>query len=292
MTLRQHLARIVRDPTLIAVELAWRWSFALAALSLIVFALVRLQRAVIVLPEERQMLASRAPLQVAEAILEIWHRIQPLAVRLGLIVFPASIILWIIAATIGRGYVISRLSPPISTSPRWSSLLVLNLLRVLSVFALLAAYIASSRATLLVSSQEAPNYLAAILLFLVLFGLALLVWSFLHWIVSLACVNAVRERASTFGSLARTLRLLRTKGGELASIATLNGTARTLAAVVITFVAAFPLILYRFPVLFWGIEFVIFLVYCLASDILLLVRLSAYIEAMQPAEIPVADSEN
>ena len=292
MTLRQHLARIVREPTLIAVEIAWRWSFALAALSLTVFALVRLQRAVVVLPEEQQMLASRAPLQVAEAILEIWHRIQPLAVGLGLIVIPASIILWIIAATIGRGYVISRLSPPISKSPRWSSLLVLNLLRVLSVLALIVAYLASSRATLLVSSQEAPNYFAAMLLFLVLFGLALLVWSFLHWIVSLACVYAVRERASTSGSFARTLHLLRVKGGEMASIATLNGTARSIVAIVITFIAAVPLVLYRFPALFWAIEFLIFLVYCFASDILLLARLSAYVEAMQPAAIPVAGAEN
>ena len=292
MTLRQHLARILRDPTLIAVELAWRWSFALAALSLTVFALVRLQRAVIVLPEEQQMLASRAPLQVAEAILEIWHRIQPLAIRLGLIVIPASIILWIIAATIGRGYVISRLSPPSSTSPRWSSLVALNLLRVLSVFALVVAYIASSRATLLVSSPEAPNYFAAMFLFLILFGLALLVWSFLHWIVSLACIYAVRERASTFASLVRVLRLLRTKSGELGSIATLNGTARTLVAIVVTFIAAVPLVLYRFPALFWTVEFLIFVVYCLASDILLLARLSAYVEAMLPKEIPVVDAEN
>lgn len=292
MTLGQHLARILRDPTLIAVEIAWRWAFALAAISLALFALIRLQRAVVILPEEQEMLASRAPLQVAEALLEVWHRIQPLTLRLGLIVIPATVILWIIAATVGRGYVINRVLVPTSTAPRWSSLLVLHLLRVLSVFALLVAYVGSSRGTLLVSSPEVPNYFAAMLLFLVLFGLALLAWSFLHWILSLACIYAARECASTFESLARTLRLLRAKGGELGSIATLNGTARTLVAIAITFIAAVPLVLYRLPTLFWTIEFLIFLVYCLASDILLLARLSAYVEALQPAVIPVANAEN
>ena len=245
-----------------------------------------------ILPEEQEMLASRAPLRVAEALLEVWHRIQPLAVRLGFLIIPAIVILWIIASTVGRGYVINRLPSPASTSPRWSSLVVLSLLRVLSLFALFAAYIASSRATLLVSLPEAPNYFAAMLVFLVLFGLALLVWSFLHWIVSLACIYTVRERASTFGSLAQAVRLLRTKGSELFSIATLNGTARTLVAIAITFIAAVPLVFYRLPTLFWTIEFLIFLVYCLASDILLLARLSAYVEIMQLAVIPVANAEN
>jgi hypothetical protein len=292
VTLRQHFARILRDPTLSAVEIAWRWAFALSTISLAIFAMLRLQRAVVILPEEQEMLASRAPLQIAEALLEVWHRIQPLALRLGFIVIPATIVLWIIAATVGRGFVISRIWMPTSTAPRWSSLLVLNILRVLSVFALLAAYVASSRATLLVSSPDAPNYFAAMLVFLILFGLALLVWSFLHWILALACIYAAREQASTFGSLARTARLLRAKGGELASIATLNGTARTLIAVVISLIAAVPLVLYRIPVLFWTVEFVIFVAYCLISDILLLARLSAYVEAMEPAATSVAATEN
>jgi len=292
VTLRQHLARILGDPTLIAVEIAWRWAFALSAVSLAIFAIVRLQRAVVVLPEEREMLASRTPLQIAEALVEVWHRIQPLALRLGLIVIPATIVLWIIAATVGRGFVITRVWTPTSTGARWSSLLVLTILRVLSVLGPILGYFASSRATLLVSTPDAPNYFAAMLLFLVLFGLSLLVWSFLHWILSLACIYAAREQASTFGSLARTARLLRARGGELASIATLNGTARTLFAIVISALAAVPLVLYRIPVLFWTVEFVIFVGYCLVSDILLLARLSAYVEAMQPAASSVAATEN
>jgi hypothetical protein len=292
VTLRQHLARILRDPTLVVVEIGWRWAFAFSALSVATFATVRLQRAVVILPEEQEMLASRAPLQVAEALLEVWHRIQPLAITLGVIVIPATVVLWIIAATVGRGFVIGRVWRPTSIGRRWSSLFALNLLRVVSVFALIGAYVESSRATLLVSSPEAPNYFAAMLVFLVLFGVSLLVWSFLHWILSLACIYAARERTSMFGSLNRTIRLLRARGGELASIATLNGTARTLIALAITFVAAVPLVLYRIPVLFWALEFAIFIVYCFASDILLLARLAAYAEAMQPAEISLAGAEN
>lgn len=237
------------------------------------------------------MLASRAPLQIAEAILEVWQRARPLALRLGIIVIPAMVVLWLSAATVGRGFVMNRLYES-RTSPRWSSLLVLHFLRILSVLALVAAYVACSRATALVLDPENPNYFLALIVFLVLFGIAILVWSFVHWILSLACIFAARERSSTVVSIRQTINLLRSNGRQLASIAAQNGTARTLIAILFTFLALFPLALYRVPVLFWTLEFAILLLYCAISDILLLARLSAYIEVALPPEISAAVSEN
>jgi hypothetical protein len=290
VTLRQHLARIFRDPSLVAVELAWRWAFGASAIALVTFAAIQLQRAVVILPEEREMLTSRAPLQIAEAILEVWHRAYPLAVRLGLVVVPAIVILWVIAATVGRGFVMNRIFEPKDSGLRWSSLLTLHLLRVLSVFALLFAYVECSRATVLVSNPESPNYFAALLVFLVLFSVAVVVWSFVHWMLSLACIFAAREDLSAIASLRRTSRWLRTEGRRLASIATLNSTARTFVAIVFTLLALFPLASYRFPILFWTLEVAIFVVYCTVSDFLLLARLSAYVEAAQPAIIPATEN--
>ena len=213
MTLRQHLARILRDPSLIAVELAWRWAFGASALGLVAFAIVRLQRAVVILPDEQQMLASRAPLQVAEALLQIWQSVQPVVMRLGLMVIPAITVLWLIAATVGRGFVINRVFEA-GTGPRWSSLFGLHLLRVVSVFALIGSYVECSRATALVSDPESPNYFAALLVFLTLFSVAVVLWSFVHWIISLACIFAARERSSTIASLRRTILLLRMKAAS------------------------------------------------------------------------------
>lgn len=292
MAQREHLARIFKDPTLIAVEIAWRWLFAASSLSLLMFAMVRLQRAVVILPEEQAMLASRAPLQVAEAILEIWHRVQPLAVRLGATVIPAVVILWLIASTVGRGFVIGRMHKPTVVAPRWGALFTLHLLRVISVFALLFAYIGCSRATLLVSSPDAPNYLAAFLVFLILFSVSVLLWSLIHWVISLACIFAVRDGAATLKALRKTSVLLKVRGRILAGIAAQNGTIRTVVAIVITFVALLPLAFYSMPALLWTLEIVIFLFYCAVSDILLLARLAAYVEAAEPTALPEIATEN
>jgi hypothetical protein len=292
VTLRQHLARVFRDPSLVGAELAWRWVFGASSLALLIFAFVRLQRAVVVLPEEQEMLASRTPLQIAEALLEIWHRIQPLAVRIGLIVIPSIVVLWLIASTVGRGYVIARIvSPPIQT-PNWLALALLHLLRIISVILLVGAYVECSRATLLVSSPESPNYLAATLLFLVLFGVSVLVWSLVHWVLSLACVYAVRERSSPVRSIGKTLSLVKTRGRALAGIAAQNGSARTLVAVVFTLLALFPLVVASLPILFWGSEAVILVAYCFVSDLLLLARLGAYVEVAYPVSLSETQAEN
>jgi hypothetical protein len=285
VTIRQHLEHILRDPSIVAVELAWRWAFSLSALALCAFAVYRLQHAVVIFPEEQQMLASRAPLQIAEALLEIWHRMHPLLIRLGVVVVPAIVILWLIAATLGRGFVTSRIFEPVPAGPRWSSLFVLHVLRVLSFFLLIGAYFASSRATAFVSNPESPNYAAALLVFLALFGAAIFIWSLMNWFLSLASIFAARGRTSLLDSIRRSSLLLRTQGRQLASVAAQNSTARTLVAILFTFLGLIPLVLYRIPVLFWTIEFALLLCYCAISDLLLLARLSAYVEAAKPAKI-------
>jgi hypothetical protein len=291
VTIRQHLERILRDPAIVAVELAWRWAFSASALALCAFAIFRLQHAVVIFPEEQQMLASRAPLQIAEALLEIWHRMHPLLIRLGVVVIPAVVVLWLIAATVGRGFVTSRIFQPVSAGPRWSSLSLLHVLRVLSFFLLIGAYFASSRATAFVSNPESPNYAAALAVFLVLFGTAIVIWSFINWVLSLASIFAARERAPLFDSIRRTRLLLRSQGRQLASVAAQNSTARTLVGILFTFLGLVPLVLYRIPVLFWTIEFALLLCYCAVSDLLLLARLSSYVEAAQPAKISTGAAE-
>lgn len=292
MTIRQHLARILGDPALIAAELAWRWAFSASAVALSGFAIIRLQGAIVILPEEQQMLSSRTPLQIAEAILEVWQRARPLILRLGLIVIPAIVVLWMIAATVGRAYVLTRISQSAATKPTWLGLTTLNFLRVLSVFALIGAYIECSRATTLVSNPESPNYFAAVVVFLALFSVAVFIWSFIHWILSLASIFAAREGTSTIASLRRATDLLRTQGRQLVSIAAQNGIARTLVAILFTFLALFPVVLYRLPIFFWAVEFAILLLYCLASDILLLARLFAYVEVADATTISSNAYEN
>jgi len=262
-------------------EVIWRWTFSGTTIALCLFATVRLQRSVVVLAEEQEMLTSKAPLQVVQAILEIWQRARPLVLRLGVIIVPALILLWVVAATVGRAYVTHRIAAKESPGrPDWVSLAVLNLLRVIALLLLVPAYILAAMATLSVSTPESPNHLLALLVFLVLFSIAVLIWSIVNWMLSLASIYATVARASLFQALRDAWLLLRSRTSQLAAIAAQNATVRTLVGVVFTVIALAPLALRSIPAVFWSLEIAIFLLYCVLSDLLLLARLSAYVEVV------------
>jgi hypothetical protein len=292
VNLRFALAAVFDEPVSIGVEIAWRWIFGVSALSISAFALIPLKQALDVTPEEQELLASRSPVQIAQAVLQISHGAVPVALRLAAIVIPAILLLWIAAATIGRGFVMTRLSPPTSVRPRWSALASLHVLRVLSVLLLIAAYLGCSAATSLVISPSSSNYALAIVIFLVLFSTSLVLCSFLHWILSLACIYSARQGFSVAKAVRASLHLLRARAGQLMSIAAQNSSIRTLTAIVFTLVAALPLVVYPVPALFWTLEIGIFLLYCVISDVLLLARLAAYIEVTERAREPVEMIEN
>lgn len=228
-----------------------------------------------------------SPAQIAEALLEIGKRALPPALRLGMVLVPAVCLLWVIATTVGRTYVLHCLPEPSRERPRWFAIAVLNLLRALSVFGLVGAYFASSYASSLVIDPEASKYLPAALVFLFLFGASALVWSFVHWVLSLANIYAVRQGLGTISSIGKAFRLVRNGGRGLIGIASESATTRTVVAVVFTILALFPLSLHRWPALVVSFEGGLFLVYCLASDLLLLARLEAYAEAAEATGSPV-----
>lgn len=275
------LASILRQRGILLAEIAWRWLFGIAALALAAFAGIRLDRALIVYPEEQEMLASRSPIEIAQAILEIAHRARPIAVRLGMVVIPAVLVLWMVAATLGRGYVLSRIGSGESRGLRWPALVVLNSLRVVTVLLLVVAYFGCSFATSLVLNPYAPNYALGVLVFLTLFVIALASWSLVHWIVSTACIYSARQRLGVFRALDATMQLLRESFRELFSIAAGNSSVRTVAAIFFTLLALPALLIYGVPLLFWTVEIVLFLAYCVVSDVLLLARLAAYVEVIE-----------
>lgn len=264
-------------------EIAWRWLFGVSALALAGTAFLRVARAMVVFPEEQEMLASRSPILVAQAILEIGHRIRPVAVRLGMVVIPAILLLWILAATVGRGYVLTRLSSNDLARPRWLALTTLNTFRVVTVLLLTIAYFGCTFATSLVIDPYRPNYALGILVFLLLFAIALASWSIIHWIVATACIYASRQNLGVFPAVRATMQLLRENFSELFSIAAQNSSVRTAVAILFTLLAMPPLLFYRVPLLFWTFEIVLSLAYCAVSDILLLARLAAYIELAERA---------
>lgn len=275
--MRDNMRRISREPALLVTEVTWRWLFGASSIVLLVYATLRLHAAIEVMPEEQALLTSLSPQGMAQALAEIGSRALPLLVRFGAIIVPSIAVLWILAATVGRAAVMTRLCR--NSDVRWVSLTAVHILRVISIFGLVLAYFGAAFAASLALNPESPNLLLATVIFVLLFAAAMLVWGFLHWILSLASIYPVTEAKGTVASLRAAIGLIRTRRSELTSIASPNATARTLAAIVFTILALLPLpLLTATPALFWTVEIFLTLVYCVVSDFLLLTRLAAYVE--------------
>jgi len=275
--LRDNLRRIQNEPALLVIEIAWRWLFGAAAFALLTFAFVRLQHAVVINSEEEELLSSMSPTLMAQAMVTILARALPVAARLAALIIPALLVLWIVAASVGRATVITRLLGP-QSNLRWSGFIGVHIVRAASVLALSLAYIGCAFIAGFFAGPD-PNMFMVTLIFLLFFGIAVFVWMWVHWVLSLAAIFPVREGATTWSAVRSALRLVRQDGKQLAAVAATNGSARTLLALIFTFFGLVPLVLYRVsPGLFIAIELAIFLVYCLLSDWMLLGRLVGYLE--------------
>ena len=277
--LRDNLNRIKREPSLLLIELAWRWLFGAVTIAMLAFAAVQLRRALVVSPDEQARLASMAPDVMVDALAVITARVFPLLARLAASIVPLLFLLWVATASVGRALVLSRLIGPRPSHPRWSAFVALHALRALSVIGLAAAYVACTSLASLVSSPENPNYLLGALLFLILFAASVAAWMWVHWVLSLGAIFPVSAQTGIIASVQSALQLVRGRRRELTRIASANGTARTVVAVVFTFAGLLPLPLYVVsPRVLTFVEIVIALSYCVASDFLLLGRLAAYVE--------------
>ena len=267
------------EPALLMMEVAWRWMFGAAAIGMLLFAIVRLQRAVAVTGQEEMMLASMSPELAMQALGAIAARALPIATRLAEMIIPWVVLLWVVAASAGRATILPQLLGTPEAEIRWSGFVGLHLLRALSVVGLAGAYVLDSMIASWIVNPEGSNYLLTMLMFLVLFMISVLVWSWVHWVLSLAAIYPVKDGTGVWRSVRSALRLVRERWQELAGVASANGRARILVGVVFTVIGLLPLPLYRVSSgLLIGFEVVISLLYCVVSDWFLLGRLIGYVE--------------
>lgn len=283
--LRDNIARIRRNPSLLAIEVAWRWIFGAVALALLAFALVRLQHAVIINPEEEAQLHSMSPELIGQALVLIAYRAIPIALRLAALIVPALLVLWTVAASVGRAAIMTSLIGQDRAHMRWSAFIGVHALRALSVLGLFGGYLAASFGAALFANPENPNYLLSALVFLVMFAITVALWMWVHWVLSIAAIYPVKDDASLLVSITSAFQLVRRRPGKLAGVATGNGTARSLVALVFTFFGLLPLPLYSAaPGLLTVIEIIIALAYCVVSDWFLLARMVGYMEVALEAD--------
>lgn len=277
-----------RRPSLLALELAWRWLFGLPLLALLGWAGWRIWE------ESAAQLRATGVLQFslldpmtgALQVAAAWGILEPRIVHLAEWLVPLSLLAWAVASGLGRNAVVRRYDRRLSWRP--GAMILLQLLRIAALcgtFAVWflsiqwAAHLSLAGASASSAAGGEPNlvlYCALVIVFsLGIFTL----WALLSWVFSIAPLLAVLEGRGVGGSLVRSLRLGRLTG-KLVEINLVMGIVKLALIVLAMVFTATPLpfqaevqgnALYAW----WaGVT----LLYLIASDFFQVARVVAYIE--------------
>ncbi|HEX4139567.1 MAG TPA: hypothetical protein VHY09_04420, partial [Candidatus Methylacidiphilales bacterium] len=210
------IAACWRRPSLLALELLWRWCFGLPLLALLGWegwqiwsqSASRLQATGV------QQFSLQSPMQGALSVAAAFAVLRPPVIRVLAWLLPAAIFAWALAAGLGRNLVLRRYDRRLPWRP--VAMVLLQLLRVTALCATFAAWFvaihwaaAYSLAPGSISAEAGgePNLVLYCAL-VILFSLGIFTfWLLLSWTFSIAPLLALLERRSIGASLLRTLRL-------------------------------------------------------------------------------------
>ncbi len=278
-----------RLPSLGLAEIAWRWSFGLAAIAVLTFSLREFLDTLPVTAGEMLLLRTRQPILMLQALARIFQGSAPRAATAFVLLTLALSLAWIVLASLGRAATLRTLTEYFRGSSgrgRLTSLLALNSLRVALFLAATVGVVGAVLVARAASSSAEPSPGSVLLIFWMLTMLVGVAWSLLNWYLSLAAIFVVSEEASVLTALAAATDLCRSRPGSLVAAVTWFGAAHTVMFVIATSAAAFPLgfaeVLPGGMVL--GGVLLVTLLYFAAVDFLYVGRLAAYVFMLLPKE--------
>ena len=275
-----HMGEVFRRPSLIAIEIAWRWLFGIP------FLLVcwrQAQQILAVFPLETSGFTSIDTLNPWVAAVQIsnvaaYYKPHLLAVLRWLL--PAAALAWVVISGLGRNLLLRRIERRLPFRP--IAMIVLEAARLAQLAFMLLGWFGSmewAAATHIAVGGE-PDlvgyFVWAIFLSLGFFT----VFALVSWPLSIAPLLALLERRSVLSALGHSLRLGRPLTGKLVEINLVLGIVKLALIVVAMVLSAAPLPfsdeLGEGPMHFvWAVSVVFFLV---ANDFFQVVRLKAFIE--------------
>ncbi len=270
-----------RRPSLLALELAWRWLYGAPALVLLIAAGLHIYRAALpaLTAAGLDQLSLQDPMRAAVIASDLFAVLWPPVLHAALWLAPLLLAGWSLASGVGRVVVLRRLDPTLPA--RAGSLILLQALRVAMLAATFAAWFAGVRwaaaISLSPSAGAEPNlvlYCALVIcLSLGIFSL----WALLSWVFSIAPMLALAEDIGVAASLSRSLRL-RGFTSKLVEINLVMGIVKLALIVLAMVFSATPLpfeaVIHGGALYLWWA--VVTLLYMAASDFFQVARLAAF----------------
>jgi hypothetical protein len=276
-------------PSLLALELLWRWLFGIPLLAAVLTAGIHIWAQTA--PQIRATgifdFSLQFPLNGALSIAETWEILRTPLIDDAAWILPFAVLAAAVLSGLGRNAVLRRYDRRFPWRPVAS--IVLQFLRILALCAIFAlwfaaihwaAHVALTGASATADAGEGEPNLVLYCALVIVFSLGIFtLWALLSWIFSIAPLLAILERRSVAASLARSLRL-RPLTGKLVEINLVMGIVKLALIVLAMVFSATPLpfesvvsgnALYAW----WAIVTVLYLV---ASDFFQVARIVAFIE--------------
>jgi len=293
----EHMSVVARRPSLLLLELAWRW---LAGLPILVLCWKQTQQILAAYPLASSGFTSidtQNPWVAVVQIANVWLYYQPHVVAVLQWLAPAAALIWIVVSGLGRNLVLMRMERGLAFRPfamitlqaAWLALLAL----VFWGWFRSIGWAATTHITVSGEPDLVGYAIWAIFLSLGFFT----VWALMSWTLSITPLLLLLEKRSVFSALGQSLHLGKPFTAKLTEINLVMGIVK-IALVVLAMVfsaAPLPFIDELGPDsmhMVWAASGVFFLV---ASDYFQLVRQKAFIEFWrifrQQAALPDLDEQ-
>lgn len=277
-----------REPAVVLAEIAWRWSFNLAAWALVIASLLAYLDTLPITRMEMFLLRSRIPWLIVDVVGQIVRGSGPRLAIMVAIMLPAICIIWIAAASLGRAATLKALLRGGSSLPL-APQVGLNFLRasvtVGALIGYLGALIVAGRAA---GSGDEVRAGTFFVVFVALATAVAVVRSLLNWFLCLGAIPAARDGYHTFVALAAAIGLFRRHAGKFAGAGAVFGTIHGVLFAFCTVVCLLPLSLADKvpPAATVFLLAVITLAYFAAVDFLYIARLAAYVSIDENDRMP------
>ncbi len=237
----EHMGEVFKRPSLVFIEIAWRW---LVGIPILLVCWEQAQRILTTYPLEKSGFNSLDPQDPWVAVVQltgVWDYYAPHLLAVARWLFPAALVAWVVCSGVGRNLVLMRMERRLRLRPltlaglqaAWMALLILTLwcwLRAMEWAAVTH-----------ISAAGEPDLVGyamwAVFLTLGFFT----AWALESWALSIAPLLALLEDCSAVSALGRSLRLGKAFTSKLAEINLVMGIVKIALLVVAMVFSAAPL---------------------------------------------------
>jgi hypothetical protein len=241
----EHMSSVVRRPSLVAVEIAWRWLFGIPFLLICSHQAQAILAAYPLESSGFNAVDTQNPWVAAGQLAGVFSYYAPHVAVVLRWLLPVEAIAWIVISGLGRAFLLARLLPAAHTHRRFRPFTVMSLQAVwLGMLAVIfwgwlcaMHWVAATHITMAGEPDLVGFAIWTIFLSLGFFT----AWALVSWTASVAPLLAILEDLSPIEALAKSTRLGRPFIGKLAEINLVLGIVKLALLVVAMVFSAAPL---------------------------------------------------